>query len=474
MTLGTADNSRPASGSVHANARGRHGPGFSSVEPVVRLGPAAYPRAGLAPVSWRAHYFPDVSDADWSDWRWQFRHRITTLAELVRFFPTTARESGQIADVLREFRLGITPYYLSLIDPNDPKDPLRLQAVPSVEEFLYASIGEADPLSEDEFSPVPGITHRYPDRCLLVATNSCALYCRYCTRKRIMAEGDAPLAKSAFDGMIDYIARTPRIRDVIISGGDPLTWSASRIDELLSRLRAIPHLEIIRLGSRVPVTLPQRIDSALCAMLERHGPIWINVHFNHPREVTVDAAVACDRLLRAGIPLNNQAVLLRGVNDDVDAMRALVHALMRIKVRPYYLYHCDPVRGAHQFRTSIAKGIEIIESLRGHTSGLAVPTYVIDAPDGGGKVPVQPNYLLSYEKGHAVIRNFQGRVFHYWDPEPQPASELATTPCAADKSIQLSQALAGLDSRLIGHIGRNAYGKPASRRRTARGKADKV
>jgi lysine 2,3-aminomutase len=403
--------------SLSAVATGRKAWVPTDVGPAVRVGPGANAHAGLAPKSWRSHYFPRASDADWNDWRWQFRNRITTLAELDRVFPLEERERAQLGDVLREFRLGITPYYLSLIDPADLRDPLRLQAVPSADEFLYGSLGEADPLSEDAYSPVPGIIHRYPDRCLLIATNSCALYCRYCTRKRIMEEGEAPPPKAAFDAMIDYIRRTPQIRDVIVSGGDPLTWSTGRLDELLGRLRAIPHLEIIRLGSRVPVTLPQRIDPELAAMLDRHGPIWINVHFNHPREITAEAARACDRLLRAGIPLNNQAVLLKGVNDSVEVMRALVHALMRIKVRPYYLYHCDRIRGAHQFRTSIAKGIEIIEGLRGHTSGLAIPTYVIDAPEGGGKIPVQPDYLLSYESGRAVLRNFQGRVFHYRDPE---------------------------------------------------------
>ena len=388
----------------------------SSAEPTRNLNPGAYPRSGLAPLSWREHYFPKVANADWNDWRWQFRNRITTLAELQRHFVFDLAEQRILENVLAEFRLGITPYYLSLIDPNDPADPLRLQAVPSAEEFLYGGQGTADPLAEDDFSPVPGIVHRYPDRCLLIATNVCALYCRYCTRKRIMEEGDAPLPARAFDAMIDYIAKTPVIRDVIISGGDPLTWSSRRLRDLLGRLRAIPHLEIIRIGTRVPVTLPQRIDAELCATLDEFGPIWVNVHFNHPREVTADAAVACDQLLRSGIPLNNQSVLLRGVNDDADVMRSLVHALMRIKVRPYYLYNCDPVRGSHHFRTPISKGIEIIEALRGHTSGLAIPVFVVDAPDGGGKVPVQPDYLLSYQDGRAVIRNFQDRLFNYADP----------------------------------------------------------
>ena len=392
------------------------GPRPARAEPASHINPAAYPRHGLAPVSWRDHYFPDASDSEWGDWRWQFRNRIRTLEQLDDLFSFGADERRMLREVLKEFRLGITPYYLSLIDPDDPTDPLRLQAVPSAEEFLLGGEGELDPLAEDQFSPVPGIVHRYPDRCLLIATNVCALYCRYCTRKRLMEEGDAPPPVRAFDAMIDYIARTPAIRDVIISGGDPLTWSSRRLRHLLERLRRIPHLEIIRLGSRVPVTLPQRIDADLCSMLEQFGPIWINVHFNHPREVTAEAAAACDRLLRSGIPLNNQAVLLRGINDDAEVIRSLVQALMRIKVRPYYLYNCDPVRGARHFRTSIQKGIEIIEALRGHTSGLAVPVFVVDAPGGGGKIPIQPDYLLSYRNGRALLRNFQGRRFGYDDP----------------------------------------------------------
>ncbi len=440
--------------------------------PAVPTNPEAYPRPGLAPVSYRERYFPEIPDADWNDWKWQFRNRVTTLAELDRFFPLGEEERAALAEVLHEFRMGITPYYLSLIDPDDPRDPLRLQAVPTVEEFLNLHVGEEDPLAEDQFSPVPGITHRYPDRCLMLPTNSCALYCRYCTRKRIMEEGEAPLPKSALDPMIDYIKRTPTIRDVIVSGGDPLTFSTARIEELLQRLREIPHLEIIRFGSRVPVTLPQRITPELCDVLSKHGPIWINVHFNHPREVTREAEIACDRLLRAGIPLNNQAVLLRDVNDDPVVIRSLVHALMRIKVRPYYLYHCDPVKGAGHFRTTVAKGIEIIESLRGHTSGLAIPTYVIDAPGGGGKIPVQPQYLLAYEQGRAILRNFQGRIFVYDDPVyDQPAVAASQKPryfvpdvLNGDINVQHARvngaALKELDPRLVGHIGGNGHGKP--------------
>ncbi|MSR13068.1 MAG: KamA family radical SAM protein [Gammaproteobacteria bacterium] len=385
-------------------------------EPASHRGPNFYPQAGLAPVSFREYYYPGVADEQWNDWKWQFRQRVKSLADLDRFFPMSAEQRLRMASVLHEFRLGIPPYYLSLIDPYEPQDPMRLQAVPSNDEFLNLEVGDEDPLSEDAFSPVPGIVHRYPDRCLLIATNSCALYCRYCTRKRIMEEGEAPPSRPQLEAMVGYIARTPAIRDVVISGGDPFTWSTARLEELLGMLRAVPHLEIIRIGTRVPVTLPQRVTPELCAMLEKYEPLWVNVHFNHPREVTREAAQACDRLLRSGIPLNNQSVLLRGVNDNLPTMRALLHALMRIKVRPYYLYHCDPVRGTQHLRTTVAAGLALIEGLRGHTSGLAVPTYVIDAPDGGGKVPVQPQYLQSYTAGRAMLRNFQGRVFEYDDP----------------------------------------------------------
>lgn len=384
-------------------------------EPASRLAVGAYPRAGLAPVCYRRHYFPGVADDQWDDWKWQYRNRITTLAELEQFFPLAADARQALGTVLHEFRLGIPPYYLSLIDPLDPLDPMRLQAVPSIDEFLDLGVGSDDPLGEESDSPVPGIVHRYPDRCLLVATNNCALYCRYCTRKRIMEEDMAPAARMALDKMIDYIAATPAVRDVVVSGGDPLTWGTGRLVELLDRLSAIAHLEIIRIGSRVPVTLPQRITPELCAALERYSGLWINTHFNHPREVTTEAAAACARLMRAGIPLNNQSVLLRGVNDDVLTMRALVHALLRIRVRPYYLYHCDPVRGSQHLRTTLAAGLEIMESLRGHTSGLAIPTYVVDAP-GGGKIPIQPQYLLSYTDGRATLRNYQGQLFEYDDP----------------------------------------------------------
>ncbi len=364
----------------------------------------------------RAHYYPEATDAEWSDWRWQFKNRVTTLEELASKLSIPPSEWEARAQVLRDFRMGITPYYLSLIDADDPNDPILRQVVPLEEEYRYRAVGDEDPLGEENYSPVPGITHRYPDRALMVISNNCAIYCRYCTRKRTMYEGATPDVE--IDAMVAYIASTPQIRDVIVSGGDPLNYSNQKLESILSKLRAIPHLEIIRIGTRVPVALPQRIDDELVDMLQRYHPLWINVHFNHPRELTPETARACDKLSRAGIPLNNQAVLLRGVNDSVSTIRALCTGLMKQRVRPYYLYQCDPVRGAEHFRTPISKGLEIIEGLRGHISGLAVPTYVVDAPGGGGKIPVQPDYLLRYEPktGRALLRNYAGKLYEYIEP----------------------------------------------------------
>lgn len=367
------------------------------------------------PLSGRRRFFPEATDDEWDDWRWQMRHRVGTLGELARLLPVPGGDMPRLAEVLADFRMAVTPYYLSLIDPDDPDDPVRRQAVPGVGEWLLKDVGGDDPLCEEEDSPVPGITHRYPDRVLMLVSGTCPVYCRHCTRKRVTRGGTA---MPDLDAMLAYVSSRPEIRDVVVSGGDPLTLATARLDCVLARLRAIPHVEMIRIGSRVPVTMPQRIDGELCAMLERHHPIWINVHFNHPRECTPEAARACGLLLKAGIPLNNQSVLLRGVNDSVAVMRELVHALLRMRVRPYYLFQCDPIRGAEHLRTPMSKGIEIMEALRGHTSGLAVPTYVVDAPGGGGKIPIGPEYLVSYDKatGRAVMRNFQGRIYEHSDP----------------------------------------------------------
>ncbi|MFN0008008.1 MAG: KamA family radical SAM protein [Planctomycetota bacterium] len=364
----------------------------------------------------RARFFPQASDAEWNDWKWQYKNRVTRLEELAALLPFPAKEWDMRREVLRDFRMGITPYYLALVDAGDAACPILRQIAPIVEEYTFRDVGDEDPLAEEQYSPVPGITHRYPDRVLMVISNSCAIYCRYCTRKRIMYEDAVPDVE--IDRMVEYIARTKAVRDVVVSGGDPLTYGTRKLESILAKLRAIPHLEIIRIGSRVPVSLPQRIDAELCEMLARYHPLWVNVHFNHPRELTAEAAAACDRLSRAGIPLNNQAVLLKGVNDEVETIRQLCTGLMKMRVRPYYLYQCDPIRGGEHFRTPISKGIEIMEGLRGHISGLAIPTYVVDAPGGGGKIPVGPNYLLHHDpkKKRAVLRNYQGRLFEYREP----------------------------------------------------------
>ncbi len=372
-------------------------------------------------MSGRDLFFPGVPQEEWDDWRWQFRHRLTSLQQLARYLPIPEEHRLPLEQVTRNFRISITPYYLSLIDLSDPHDPIARQSLPSLEELLYQNTGEDNPLHE-ESSSIPGLTHRYPDRVLLVVTDTCAMYCRHCTRKRIMTEG--AVHHLELDQMIGYIEAHPEIRDVIISGGDPLMLPTPRLEEVLARVRAIPHVEIIRLGSRVPCVLPQRIDSDLCEMLEKYHPLWINVQFNHSRECTDAARRACNLLLRAGIPLNNQSVLLRGVNDTIATMRALIHRLLRLRVRPYYLFQCDPVRGTEHFRTTIGQGLALIEQLHGHTSGLSVPIYVVDLPGGGGKVPVGPMFMMDYDEpaGRAILRNFQGRVFEYLDPKPHPPS----------------------------------------------------
>ncbi len=360
--------------------------------------------------------FHCVDHADWDDWRWQFRNRITTVEELERFLPLTDLEKEALRLTTATFPLAITPYYLSLIDRNDPDDPVRIQAVPRIEEITLSSFGQDDPLGEGEDAVVPGLVHRYPDRCLMVLTNICPMLCRHCTRKREWKNGTWVRTEEQIQRMLGYIRSNTAIRDVIISGGDVLSLATSKLEGIIARLRAIPHVEIIRIGTRYPVVLPQRIDEELCSMLGKYGPIWINTHFNHPNEITPQAAEACDRLIRSGIPLNNQSVLLRGVNDTVPVQLALCHGLLRIKVRPYYLFQTDDVEGTEHLRVPIETGIEIMESLRGHTSGLAVPQFVIDLPGGGGKVPLQPDYLLDRVGEDFVFRNYEGQVYRCRNP----------------------------------------------------------
>jgi lysine 2,3-aminomutase len=361
-------------------------------------------------------FFNTVTDDFWSDWKWQFRNRITTVEELANFIPLSETELARLKVVTLRYPLSITPYYLSLINPCDPDDPIGKQAVPSFEEIALSDIGEEDPLAEKRDSAVPGLVHRYPDRVLMVLTNLCPMLCRHCTRKREWRHGVWVRTPDEVDVMLDYIRQHHEIRDVILSGGDPLVLSTDHLGRVISRLRRIEHVEIIRIGSRFPVVLPQRIDAELCDMLSEYGPIWLNTHFNHYREITPESAAACDKLLRSGVPVNNQSVLLRGVNDSVEVQRKLCQGLLRIKVRPYYLFQSDEAQGTEHLRTPVETGLKIIEGLRGHTSGLAVPAYVIDLPGGGGKVPLQPNYMLRHNKEELVLRNYENNLFRYRNP----------------------------------------------------------
>jgi lysine 2,3-aminomutase len=363
----------------------------------------------------RAPLYADIPDDKWNNWRWQLSNRINTVEEFEKVIHLTDSERKALS-AANLFRVDITPYFISLINPDDPDDPIRKQVVPTEGELVPFTAMMEDSLAEDRHSPVPGLVHRYPDRVLMLVTTQCASYCRYCTRSRIVGDPAATFSRAEFELQIEYLKRTPQVRDVLLSGGDPLVLAPKILEEILSRLREIPHIEIIRIGSRVPVFMPMRITQDLCDMLQKYHPLWMNIHVNHSNEISAELANACDRLTRAGIPLGNQSVLLAGVNDNVHIMRQLVQDLVRIRVRPYYLYQCDLVEGAGHFRTPVAKGIEIIEGLRGHTSGYAVPTFVVDAPGGGGKIPLQPNYLLSMSDHKLVLRNFEGFITTYEEP----------------------------------------------------------
>lgn len=354
--------------------------------------------------------------ADWNDWRWQLRNRITNVEELKKYITLTEEEEQVFADSNFSFRMAITPYYLSLINDKDPLDPVRLQAIPRIFESVENASDMEDPLHEDVDSPTPGLTHRYPDRVLLLLTDQCSMYCRHCTRRRKAGETDAALPMSQIDKAVEYIKNTPEVRDVILSGGDPLCLGNERLDEILAKLSAIDHVDIIRIGSRTPVVLPQRITDDLINVLKKYPNIWLNTHFNHPAEFSPEACEALAKLAGAGVVLGNQTVLLANVNDQVDVMKNLMHKLVKNRVRPYYIYQCDLSLGISHFRTPVSKGIEIIESLRGHTSGLCVPTFVVDAPGGGGKIPVQPNYVLSQSPGRVILRNYEGVLTTYTEP----------------------------------------------------------
>src|SRR5580700_5416237 len=358
----------------------------------------------------------NVPDHHWNDWRWQSQNAIRSVRQLRGLLSFTPEELEAIGSLETEYKTAIPPYYFSLIDPDDAADPIRLQSVPSPLEAQNPSGYELeDPLEEDKDSPVPGLTHRYPDRALLVTTHVCTMYCRFCTRKRAtMVRGGWDAISRNDERMIEYVREHSEIRDVIVSGGDPLTLPQAKLKFFLDNLRDIPHVDVIRIGTRVPVTLPQKLyDPEVLDILESSEKVWIQTHFNHPREITPEAARVCDALLRGGMPVNNHSVLLRGVNDSLETMRQLMRALLRIKVRPYYLFHCDPVIGAGHFRTSVWKGMEIMEGLRGHISGLGIPTYVVDSPHGGGKIPLMPNYLVSASDDAVVLRNYEGMLIRY-------------------------------------------------------------
>ena len=372
-------------------------------------------------------FWSDVSEANWNDWRWQLKNRVTSLEQLQRLLPTlTPEEYAGTLLANHKLALAITPYFFNLIDAGDENCPIRRQVVPRVEETHVAPWEMSDPCGEDSHSPVPGLVHRYPDRVLFLVTDRCAAYCRYCTRSRMVSNATGYDFHPEFERQIEYVRQTPAVRDVLLSGGDPLLLSDEKLEYLLRRLRAIPHVEFLRIGTRIPIFLPQRVTPELCAMFKIYHPLFISIHSNHPRELTTEVRDALGRLADAGIPLGNQSVLLRHVNDDATVMKAHVQKLLLCRVKPYYIYQCDLIAGSAHLRASVRNGLEIMEKLRGHTSGYAVPTYVIDAPGGGGKVPVSPEYVLSRNAGRVVIRNYEGRIFEY--PEGPDGTPLSKPP----------------------------------------------
>ena len=402
----------------------------------------------------RTPFFADIPDEKWNDWRWQMSNRLNSAEDFEKVLKLTDSERKALTtDGL--FRVDVTPYYVSLIDPDDPDDPIRKQIIPTAGEIDVFTGMMEDSLAEDRHSPVPGLVHRYPDRVLMLVTTQCASYCRYCTRARIVGDPNQTFSRSDFDAQIDYLKRTPQVRDVLLSGGDPLTLAPKILEDLLTRLREIPHIEIIRIGSRVPTFMPMRVTNELTDMLQKFHPLWLNIHVNHPNEISKELEDAADKLTRAGIPLGNQSVLLAGVNDCVHIMRDLVQKLVRIRVRPYYIYQCDLVEGAGHFRTPVAKGVEIIEGLRGHTSGYAIPTYVVDAPGGGGKIPVMPNYLISYSDHKIILRNYEGYITTYEEPQTYTAHDPKT--CSYCKNKRAEPGQSGVSGLLDGE---DMYIKP--------------
>ena len=365
--------------------------------------------------------WPGATQSEWNDYRWQLRNRVQTLADLEQRLDLNAEERAGVILAGSKLAMAVTPHFFNLIDRDDPNCPIRRQVIPRIEEGWTAPEEMSDPCGEDSHMPVPGLVHRYPDRVLFLVTDRCASYCRYCTRSRVVSGVGEQRLETQWEAAFAYLEQATTVRDVLLSGGDPLLLTDSRLERILSRLRAIPHIQFIRIGSRIPIFLPQRITPELLDILRRHHPLWMSVHVNHPRELTSEARDALGRLADAGIPLGNQSVMLRGVNDSADVQRALVHKLLMCRVRPYYLYQCDLIQGTAHLRTGVTEGIDIIRELRGHTTGYAVPQFVIDGPGGGGKIPLNPDYVVRREPGRVVLRNYEGKTFAYPEPSKVPA-----------------------------------------------------
>jgi len=374
--------------------------------------------------SYAPGYWADEEIPDWNSWTWQLKNRVTTLPDLERHLNLTREERSGVLLSGNKLAMAITPHFMNLIDRDDPNCPIRRQVVPRIEETWEADYEMADPCGEDSHMPVPGLVHRYPDRVLFLVTDRCASYCRYCTRSRVVSGAGDQHLETQYDAALKYLREHTEVRDVLLSGGDPLLFSDAKLERILRDLRAIEHIEFLRIGSRVPVFLPQRITPELCATLKQFHPLFVSVHVNHPRELTLEVKQGLERLADAGIPLGNQSVLLNGVNDNLETMKALLHKLLRCRVRPYYLYQMDLILGSSHLRVPVAKGLEIMQGLRGHTTGYAVPQYVIDAPGGGGKVPINPDYVLQRNEERVIIRNYEGKVFEYPEPAPLPNGQL--------------------------------------------------
>lgn len=365
----------------------------------------------------RAAIWQDVSDQDWNDWHWQMRNSVRRLEQIEPLLRLTEDERAAIRALGDTLPMGITPFYAALMDPDDPDCPIRRTMLPSTDEHLLGPGEMTDPCGEDDDTVAPGLVHRYPDRVLFLALGTCAVYCRYCTRSRMVGGGEGySFQRQQWREAVDYIAAHEEIRDVLISGGDPLLLEDNHLDDLLGMLSEVPHLEVVRIGTKIPAVLPQRITPELCAVLKKYHPFFMSLHFVHPVEMVPEVVTACEALADAGIPLGSQTVLLKGVNDDAVVMKSLMHKLLQARVRPYYLYQCDPIKGSAHFRTPIEEGVQIIEKLRGHTTGYAVPTFVVDAPGGGGKVPVSPHYVVGRMDEQWVLRNFAGKMYEYHDP----------------------------------------------------------